>query len=409
MSFRRTAALLPLAVALLPACAPSVQTVAPAVDARGRFLRDTLVIAAPANGLYAGTTMRLSAEVWRSGEAVPDSQADVHWTVRDVRHGWIAENGTLVLLTGGTLTVVAESGVLQSVQELEIEENPVAHVEIVPDATTRVAVGDTSRFVARPMTESHMALPDARVHYTVASRGLGPDAGAVIDDAGRFVARRPGIYTVMAVVGTVASQAIVIVPAPRDKSWPESMDELEIAELPFQPYVGTYGVMRAEGRAALRNDVREVAAVRWSSDDTTVARITSDGTVAFVGDGRVTIAAEVGGARAERNLNVRRDAAARLTFRVGEHDIHVGDEVPLGEQIWQRGGMPIRDARVNYGIVSHTDHPSPNAVEITEAGVFIARVPGVYTIIAEFGGIADQATVVVRSRESVARIGAGNR
>jgi hypothetical protein len=409
MSFRRTAALLSLAVVLVPACARSVQRVAPAVDARGGFLRDTLVIAEPASGLYAGTTMQLSAAVWRRGEAAPDSQADVHWTVRDVRHGWVAENGTLVLLTGGTLTLVAESGVLQSVQELDIQENPVAHVQIVPDATTHVAVGDTARFIARPMTEENTALPDARVHYTVASRGLGPDAGAVIDDAGRFVARRPGIYTVMAVVGTVASRAIVIAPAPRDRSWPESIDELEIAELSFQPYVGTYGVMRAEGRAALRTDMRDVAAVRWSSSDTAVARITSDGTVAFVGEGRVTIAAEVGGARAERNLHVRRDAAARLTFRVGEHDIQVGDEVPLGEQVWQRGGMPIRDARVNYGVVSHSDQPEPNAVEITEDGVFIAREPGVYTIIAELGGIADQATVVVRLRESVVRIGAGNR
>jgi hypothetical protein len=94
-----------------------------------------------------------------------------------------------------------------------------------------------------------------------------------------------------------------------------------------------------------------------------------------------------------------------MTFRVGEHGIQVGDAVALGEKIWQKGGVPIRDARVNYGIVAHTSPPKPDAVEITENGVFIARRPGVYTIVAELGGIADQVTVVVRRSDSVARVG----
>jgi hypothetical protein len=368
-------------------------------------LRDTLVITEPAHGLYAGTTVQLVGDVWRRGEAVPDSQATVHWTVRDVRHGWITANGTLVLLDAGKVTLVAESGVLQSVQELVIEENPVDRVEIVPDTITRLAVGDTGRFRARLTTDDRTTRSDARVHYAVATRGLGPEAGATIDERGRFVSRRPGIYTVIAAVGTVASRATVVVPSPTNRDWPEQMDELEIAELPFQPYVGTFGVMRAEGRPALRSETRVVEAARWATSDTTIARIAADGTVAFVGEGRVTITAETGGRQAERKLWVRRDAAARMTFRVGEHGIQVGDAVPLGEKIWQKGGVPIRDARVNYGIVAHTSPPKPDAVEITENGVFIARRPGVYTIVAELGGIADQVTVVVRRSESVARVG----
>ena len=406
MPYFRPSPLLPLAAALLSACAGAVQSYAPAVDAEGRFLRDTIVIGSPQHGLYAGTTVQLAADVWRSGQGAPDSAATIHWTVRDVRHGWVAENGTLVLLGRGKVTLVATSGVLESVRELEIEDNPVEHIDIVPDAITQVAPGDTARFAVR-LTTDRRPTPDARVHYTISSRGLGPEIGATIDAGGRFVARRPGIYTVLAAIGTSASQATVVVPAPTSRGWPEQMVELEIAELPFQPYVGTFAVLQAIGRPALRNDVRAVSAARWQTSDSTIARIAPDGTVAFVGEGRVTISAEAGGMRAERKLWVRRDAAAHMAFRVGEHDIQVGDAVPLGEQLWQKGGVPIRDARVNYGVVAHTARPEPDAVEITEDGVFIARRPGVYTIVAELGGIADQVTVVVRRTESVARVGDG--
>lgn len=390
-----------LGALLISACTHGAIVPAPAIDARGRFLRDTLVMAAPTHGLYAGTTVTLAAQVWRAGAAVPDSLATVHWTVRDVRQAWVTASGTLVALEHGKVTLVAESGVLQSVQELEIRENPIDRLDIGSQRAT-LAIGDTARIITRLTSRDGTPVPDARVHYAVSSRGLGSDAGATIDEHGRFVARTPGSYTVLAAVGTVASQTTIVVPAPMNRAWPEPMEDLEIVEPTYQPYVGTFGVMRAEGRPALRNETRLVPAVRWTSSDSTVARIAPDGTIAFVNEGRVTIAAEAGGKRAERKLTVRRDAAAHLSLRIGEHDIRVGDAVPLVEQIWQRGGTPIRDARVNYGVVTHGARPVRGAVEITEDGRFIARTPGVYTIIAEIGGVADQATVVVRRSSSVA-------
>lgn len=409
MPYRRSSLFFPLALLMLTACASAVRAPMPAVDSQGRFLRDTIVIGSPSHGLYAGTTVRVGAHVWRQGAAAPDSDATVHWTVRDVRHGWVAEDGTLVLLESGTLTLVAESGFLQSVVELEIAENPVDALEIASSGITHLAPGDTATFSVRLTSDEDERRPDVRVHYAVATRGLGPEAGASIDEDGRFVARRPGIYTIIAAVGSAASHATVVVPAASSREWPEELEELEITELPFQPYVGTYAVMHAEGRPSLRRERHEVETVRWSTSDSAVARIATNGTVAFVGEGRVTIVAASGGRRAERTLTVRRDAAAHMTFRVREHDIHVGDAVPLGERIWQKGGMPIRDARVNYAIVAHTTGAMPDAAAITDEGVFIARRPGVYTIIAELGGIADQATIVVRRPESVARVGQDGR
>ena len=412
MSHRRTSLLLskfaPFVattfIALLAACAHSAPLTKPTLDAEGRFLRDTLVIAPPSHGLYAGTTVPVVGEVWRRGAARPDSSARIHWSVREVRNGWVAENGTLVLLDRGTITLIAESGILQSTVELEISENPVESVVLTPGEITELPLGDTARFTTS-LTSDQRAHSNARVHYAVATRGLGPNAGAWIDAEGRFVASRPGIYTVIAAVGNAASRSVVVVPGSSSRGWSDPLDELEIEDFDFQPYVGTFGVMQAFGRAALRNERHQIEDVRWRSSDTTVARIAGDGTIAFVGDGRVTITAEAAGRTAERKLMVRRDAAAHMAFRLGDHDIHVGDQVPLAERIWQKGGMPIRDARVNYAVVTHSAPWRPDAVEITEEGMFIARRPGVYTIIAELGGLTDQATIAVRRSKAVARVG----
>lgn len=144
-----------------------------------------LVIAAPAYGMYAGTTVPLQGEVWRRGSRSPDGNAPIHWSVRDVAHGWVSESGTLVPLKPGKLTLVAESGSLRTERSIAIEENPVDRVELAPSNTTGARPADTVRFITRLTTDNEAALPDARVHYAIASRGMGmaPGASAVTGGA----------------------------------------------------------------------------------------------------------------------------------------------------------------------------------------------------------------------------------
>lgn len=392
-----------VALAAICGCATSAAHPSHVRDARGRFLTDTLVIAAPAYGMYAGTTVPLEGEVWRGGSPRPDGTAAIHWSVRDVARGWVSESGTLVLLKPGKVTLVAESGTLRTERSIAIEENPVGRVELVPSNTTGAGLADTVRFITRLTTDSEMPLPDARVHYAIASRGMGMAPGATIDDSGRFVAERPGVYTVVAAVGDIAAHATVIVPGAVPKEHRQPVHDLRIEAPDDQPYAGTFAVLRATGRGGPDDDRRPVWAPIWSSSDSAIATVADDGVVSFLDDGRVTIAAEAGGARAERKFAVRRDAAAHMALRVDGRDITTGEVVPLREQLWQRGGMPIRDARVNYGIVVHDRELPPDAARITEDRQFIARMPGVYTIIAELGGVSDQATIVVREKEALAR------
>jgi hypothetical protein len=145
--------------------------------------------------------------------------------------------------------------------------------------------------------------------------------------------------------------------------------------------------------------------VTWSSSNTDVALVDQSGVVAFRSAGRVTITAEAGGRRDTKHFVVRGVPAIRIALTVNAREIRVGDAVKLREEVWGPGGTPIRDARINYAVIAH-GKVAPAAATVSEDRVFVANAPGVYTIIAELGGHAEQTTVFVRPGD-VARSGSG--
>jgi len=62
---------------------------------------------------------------------------------------------------------------------------------------------------------------------------------------------------------------------------------------------------------------------------------------------------------------------------------------------WARGGRRVTDARIDYAIAA-VPQASSDAM-ISDDGVFVARAPGVYTIIAAVAGKADSQTLLVRN------------
>jgi hypothetical protein len=396
-----------LALPVLAACAGTAPPRVAPMLARG-YAVDTIVIAPITLGAYAGSTIPLSAELWQRGDTLPTRDVPVHWSSDRVERAWVAEGGTLVLLEPGKVTLTAQYATLRSRLVVEVRPSPAASVTLASDAGSRVVyAGDTVRFHATVQGEEKQPVLDARVHYAVASRGLRHVEGATVDAEGRLVARHPGVYTVVAASGRVAATATILVSA-REGAYAASspsvpVRRVEIADVDFEPFVGTAFPLRAEvwtpeGRAGA-----DAAPVVWTSSDPAIALVDEHGTVAFRGTGRVTIAAEAGGKRATRKFNVRRDAGAHMALTINRGDLRVGDSVRLTEEVWQMGGMPIRDARVNFAVVGHGGSADPASVTISEDRVFVARAPGIYTIIAELGGLAEQTTLVVRPRTMAVR------
>jgi hypothetical protein len=82
-----------------------------------------------------------------------------------------------------------------------------------------------------------------------------------------------------------------------------------------------------------------------------------------------------------------------MALRVGK-DVKVGDRVRVQVDAWARGGSRVMDAPVTFAVAAASR--SSSGASISSDGVFVARAPGVYTIIAAVAGKGDRQTVLVR-------------
>ena len=102
--------------------------------------------------------------------------------------------------------------VLQSnnTTQFKVLKNPVTKLTI-DMSTTKARTGDVLTFKSNTFDKSGKPISEVPVIYTVNSVLYedGSGAAAIISQDGRFVAEKPGTYTILATCGTVSSMASV--------------------------------------------------------------------------------------------------------------------------------------------------------------------------------------------------------
>lgn len=429
---------MPLVALLAAACAPARQAPAPAPFA------PPLVVDAPAVRAYAGASIELAA---RGDEGGLDPRR-LSWVATPYHRAWVSGDGTLTFLAPGPVTVRVRDGLREGARTFTVERNRAARVVMRDRVIGDARVGDTVRVVARVYDGEHLPIPDAPVAYALVSRGLAAGDAWVSPD-GRFVASAPGIYTVLAECGRVTARTIVIVEseedrfaralAPAGRGGPprvqdradspadhhpsaapsadrarraqalgrvtiaaERTTRVAIDDIDGEAYDGTTLALAARVWVNGQRRPDTTARVVWASRDTAKAYVTQGGRVVFLSPGWVTLTATHGGVTATRRINVRWHPAARLALRPGTPDVRVGQPVKFREEVWQPGGDKVADARVNYAIIAH-GAPGPVPATMSEQRVFTAARAGVYTVIAEVGGVSDRFTMLVRESSVAAK------
>jgi hypothetical protein len=343
--------------------------------------------------------------VWAPGATPASSRTGVRWQSSDVLTAWITEQGTLTLFKPGRVTLTASYGKITTSTTIEVLENPAAKLEITGDAQAEVRVGTPIRLNTRVMAADGGTVADARVNYAVAAGDLlrNPKAATITDD-GIFTASEPGVYTVIAEFGGVADHLTMLIGQPGVVPTPATDDvrSVEIEAGEYAAFVGT--TIPLSARVMRKGEKEPVASPRlhWRTSNDDVAWVASNGVVVFEGPGRVNITVEHGTKTAVRSFLVSRNPAAKLVLTTNARDVMPGDTVPLTTQVWARGGEPVRGARINYGVIARNAE-SVGGATVLEDGAFVASRPGVYTIVAEFGGLADTRTIMVQSKMSAGR------
>ncbi len=351
-------------------------------------------------GAYVGSTIDVAAAMWAPGMSNGSGRRGIRWESSDVLTAWVTDEGTLTLLKPGRVTLTASNGPVRATKTLEILPNPARRLNLSGDAQAEVRVGTPIRLHTRVLGEDGQVIDDARVNYAIGAGNLlrNPKAASITDE-GVFTAAEPGVYTVIAEFGGVADHLTMLIGRPGITTEPAAEDvrSISIAPTEYQAYVGT--AIPLSARVMRKGEKEPMAKPRlhWESSNDDVAWVTPNGVVVFEGPGKVMIRVAHGTKTASRFFVVNRNPAARLVLAANRREVYVNDTVKVTTEVWARGAELVRAPRVNYGVIARSPE-SQGAATVLENGHFVATRVGVYTLVAEFGGLADTRTIMVMPR-----------
>ena len=175
---------------------------------------DRVEISQPGGRFYTGVTMRHKAIVLDRADDVRD--VPVAWSTSDASVATVDRFGVFTAHGPGEVVLqAAAEGVVGRIA-YEVADNPVATIA-VEAGQTRGRTGDVIRFSASARTATGMAVDDIPVTFSMMAdpdpTATGDFPAAEVDDKGRFVAYKPGVYTVTASVpGRTAHATVEILP-----------------------------------------------------------------------------------------------------------------------------------------------------------------------------------------------------
>ncbi len=166
---------------------------------------------------YSGTTVPVATEVVDTSGATR-TDVEVSFESRTPNVADIDALGQLTLKSPGTATLVARAEAASTETSIEVSADPVVSFELEVNAA-EARTGDVLHFAAIAKDQSGAAVPEYPVQFGTFSRPeetiIAPGAAALIEPDGTFVAERPGLHTVVALVGPHSARRTISI-TPRD-------------------------------------------------------------------------------------------------------------------------------------------------------------------------------------------------
>ena len=163
--------------------------------------------------LYVGATVPHEAAVY---DAAADHRTNVsvQWSTDDPSIASVNRFGVMSVHRAGTVTLSASAEDVTAIHTYEVADNPIRTVTVAASADS-ARTGDVLHFAATALDGRGQRIEDATIHYTLLSNPedsvVAQFPAAEIDEQGRFVAQKAGVYTVLAVApGHVAQHTVEI-------------------------------------------------------------------------------------------------------------------------------------------------------------------------------------------------------
>lgn len=175
--------------------------------AQMRGAADRIEIVRKVDRLVVGQRVPLEARVVSEDGAVVDRW--IAWRATSSSYVSLAADGRITGVKPGRVTILAVAGELVASFPLEVVANTIDAFAVAPAYRT-ARVGDSVSFRIDVRDPAGETIPGLTATWSVE-----PADGATVDGGGEFVARSPGLFTVMATIGDRKAVATVRVAPPR--------------------------------------------------------------------------------------------------------------------------------------------------------------------------------------------------
>ena len=184
---------------------PEIRTFSASVRVVGRPVA-VLEIDDPGVRFLTGSVVQVRARAF-TADGGERHRVEVEWTSDRDRLATVDSRGFVHALNPGAVTITARAEGTEAVFSMEVEENPVASVEV--SGASRARTGDVVRFSVVSRDAGGAEVAGIPTDFAVTSFATRTNSGASVFQDGAFVAEQPGLYRVVANAAGRAGQALI--------------------------------------------------------------------------------------------------------------------------------------------------------------------------------------------------------
>jgi uncharacterized protein YjdB len=324
--------------------------------------------------VQVGGTITLAAQVLdAAGNTMRDRR--VVWASENAQIASVNQSGIVVGVAAGNVLIAASSGGKSASATINVSSRPVTLVRVTP-ASGILAVGSTSTLTAEAFDASGAPANGLPVSWTSSNAGV-----ATVNNEGAVTGVATGSVTITATIsGRDGTAAITVVPQP--------VSAVLVAPTSDTILVGGRTTLQASAVDAQNNPLAN-RIVFWSSNNSIVATVTSEGEVIGFSAGSARIRATVEGKSAEAVIVVQRVPVARVVVSPNQLTLIPGQTAQLSVAVNDSAGNVLTGRTVTY------TSSDPAIATVSSAGLVTAVAQGSAQIEVASEGVKSSVAVTV--------------
>ena len=334
----------------------------------------SIVVSPSTSTLALNAQLPLQAEV-KDGSGTVVSGAAVTWTVQDPKIVSVSAAGVVTALAIGSSQVAANALGKSGIATITVTKTPVANVVLLP-ARIDATVGGRTQLTATAYDAAGNALGDRAIIWSSSNQAV-----ATVSTGGLVTAIAPGTSTITAASEGKTSTATITVAQ-------GAVARVVVLPNPVTMVAGQSAQLALSVRDASDNVLTGKSAV-WSSSNTAVATVASDGTVKAIAAGSATITATVDGVGGTTALTVSNIPVGSITLSPTSATVSTGSSTTLTPTVKDANGKVVTDRVVSWST------SNPLIATVSQSGVVTGIAPGTATITATSETKSANATITV--------------